>query len=450
MKRFLALFLIVVLFCATVSTASATNGDAVAAADKLHSLGLFNGTGTDADGNPMYDLDRAPTRHEAVTMLVRLLGKGDEALAGTWEMPFTDVAEWAKPYVGYAYANGLTSGTSRTTFGGNAIISASQYLTFLLRTLGYETGKDFQWDKAWELSDHIGLTSFGEYGAGSNFVRGDVAILSLRTYQLQKTLETAPSWGLPADIRWISEPTCGADVDNNTLYSFLIGNYALQTPVNASWFLAGKEAKTVRELSWLYPDLMGAYANFSAKTTTDTALAPGRAITITRYVRKGIEPTLSMTEVYEKQLAALDKAIEIKESLHQSNRIKPGMSEQQIAQVYYNYLVNMGASPGGGSNAAAKGQSVEYDTVYACLVKKKADCVGRAAAFNLLMHLEGISAQGVSGSMKGTDSSHVLSRVVLDGQEYFCDWGNKKGISQNITSWFIFDTTSLDAARAIN
>jgi len=112
MKRFLALFLIVVLFCATVSTASATNGDAVAAADKLHSLGLFNGTGTDADGNPMYDLDRAPTRHEAVTMLVRLLGKGDEALAGTWEMPFTDVAEWAKPYVGYAYANGLTSGTS--------------------------------------------------------------------------------------------------------------------------------------------------------------------------------------------------------------------------------------------------------------------------------------------------------------------------------------------------
>lgn len=49
------------------------------AAQNLYELGLFNGTGTDTDGNPIFDLDRAPTRHEAVTMLVRLLGKGEEA-----------------------------------------------------------------------------------------------------------------------------------------------------------------------------------------------------------------------------------------------------------------------------------------------------------------------------------------------------------------------------------
>lgn len=179
MKRKLVSFLFVtVMLFTTVPTAFAASDDALSAADALHELGLFNGTGTDADGNPIYDLDRAPSRHEAVTMLVRLLGKETEAKNGTWEIPFTDVADWAKPYVGYAYANGLTSGTSATTFGGNDTVTAAQYITFILRALGYESGTDFQWDKSWELADTIGLTS-GEYSnSTSNFTRGDVAILS--------------------------------------------------------------------------------------------------------------------------------------------------------------------------------------------------------------------------------------------------------------------------------
>lgn len=51
------------------------------------------------------------TRSEAVTMLVRLLGRENEALSGKWETPFTDVPAWAEPYVGLAYENGLTTGT---------------------------------------------------------------------------------------------------------------------------------------------------------------------------------------------------------------------------------------------------------------------------------------------------------------------------------------------------
>lgn len=178
MKRFLSLFLVIVMFCCVMPTAFAASDEATAAADELYALGLFNGTGTDANGKPIYDLDRAPTRHEAVTMLVRLLGKGEEALAGTWETPFTDVADWAKPYVGYAYANGLTSGTSATTFGGNSLVTASQYLTFVLRALGYDSSTDFKWDAAWELSDELGFTS-GKYNAETTtFMRGDVVIIS--------------------------------------------------------------------------------------------------------------------------------------------------------------------------------------------------------------------------------------------------------------------------------
>lgn len=178
MKKIISLLLALVLMLGTVPVAFAATDEALDAADALHELGLFNGTGTNADGTPNYDLDRAPTRHEAVTMLVRLLGKEDEAKSGTWDIPFTDVADWAKPYVGYAYANGLTNGTSATTFGGGDTVTASQYLTFVLRALGYESGTDFRWNAAWELSDKIGLTDSQYKTDVIPFLRGDVTIVS--------------------------------------------------------------------------------------------------------------------------------------------------------------------------------------------------------------------------------------------------------------------------------
>lgn len=150
----------------------------LAAADALHAIGLFNGVGVNADGTPDYALDRVPTRSEAVTMLVRLLGKEEDAKTGAWDIPFTDVADWAKPYVGYAYANTLTMGTGPSTFGGDDPVTAAQYLTFLLRALGYSSETDFRWDNSWLLTDEIELT-YGQYHENSGeFLRGDVVFTS--------------------------------------------------------------------------------------------------------------------------------------------------------------------------------------------------------------------------------------------------------------------------------
>lgn len=148
------------------------------AADALHQLGLFQGTGIDKDGNPDYALERVPSRAEAVTMLVRLLGKEDEAKAGDWSTPFKDVPEWAAPYVGYAYVNNLTKGISSDAFGSTQPVSTTQYQTFLLRSLGYSSDSDFQWDSAWTLCDTLGICR-GEYGVGTKtFLRGDAARLA--------------------------------------------------------------------------------------------------------------------------------------------------------------------------------------------------------------------------------------------------------------------------------
>lgn len=189
MKRLLSMLLALVLAitcCPFFSSAASEEAEDAALA--LSKLGLFSGTGTNPDGTPNFDLDRVPTRVECITMLVKLLGKEAEAMSTTWKTPFTDVPTWAEHYVGYAYSSHLSSGTSATTFGSYDLITAPQYISFVLQTLGYVIGMDFQWDKAWELSDRIGLTS-GEYNVStSNFTRGDVAIISYRSLALKGVL----------------------------------------------------------------------------------------------------------------------------------------------------------------------------------------------------------------------------------------------------------------------
>ena len=211
MKRFVSMVLALTMLLSLVPASYAASNEATEAAQALYELGLFNGVGTNADGTPNFDLDRAPTRQEAITMLVRLLGKEEEAKSGTWETPFTDVDEWAKPYVGYAYTNGLTTGTGETTFGGGSIVTASQYLTFVLRALGYESGTDFQWDSAWTKSDEIKLTD-GRYNAKTaEFTRGDVAIISCKALS---TTTKATNQSL-SDVLGIStESTPSIDINN--------------------------------------------------------------------------------------------------------------------------------------------------------------------------------------------------------------------------------------------
>ncbi|MDR2502611.1 MAG: S-layer homology domain-containing protein, partial [Oscillospiraceae bacterium] len=150
------------------------------AADKLYTLGLLTGYGLDSSGKPIMNLDNIPKRTEAVTMLVRFLGKEQfaKALASTYAAPFTDVPTWAAPYVGYAYFSGLTGGVGNGKFGSGNNIGADHYLTFLLRALGYADNTDFKWNSPWTLTDSLGITS-GQYGTGSKFTRGDMALTSL-------------------------------------------------------------------------------------------------------------------------------------------------------------------------------------------------------------------------------------------------------------------------------
>lgn len=140
--------------------------DAEEAADALNSLGLFSGSGVG------YELDRTPTRAEALVMLLRLIGQADEAAAKHWDHPFQD-GGWADAYIGYAYQQGLTTGVSASTFGADEDTTVQQYAAFLLRALGYQ---NYDFEKSLSLLQvkvPVVLTE------GTRFTRGDMVNLSL-------------------------------------------------------------------------------------------------------------------------------------------------------------------------------------------------------------------------------------------------------------------------------
>lgn len=167
------LALTIFLFCiaAFVPVTAADRPVAEKQAVALKQMGLFKGV-SDTD----FALDRAPTRTEALVMLIRVLGKESEALGGEWKHPFTDVAPWADRYVGYAYENGLTKGVSATEFG-NGDANADMYITFVLRALGYDDSKgDFVWNAAKPLAKSVGILPDSIDTA--NFLRADVVQVS--------------------------------------------------------------------------------------------------------------------------------------------------------------------------------------------------------------------------------------------------------------------------------
>lgn len=185
MKKCITVVLVIILVSGILNLTYANevlNQNNIDSANKLNILGLFSGVGLDEDELPIYDLEREPTRQEAITMLVRLLGKENEAKSGNWEHPFKDVDNWAQPYIGFAYENNLTKGLNNNTFGSNMKATEVQYLTFLLRALGYEEGEDFRWDDPYLITDKIKLTEANQND--SIFNRGKIADLSFKGLQI--------------------------------------------------------------------------------------------------------------------------------------------------------------------------------------------------------------------------------------------------------------------------
>lgn len=169
MKRWISLLLAVCVLAGmlAVPVCAATKVE-TNEADALNSLGLFLGMTTG------YGLDYNLTRDQSAMLLVRMLGALDEAETGKYTHPFNDVAPWASNVVAYAFAKGLIKGYGATRYGGSDTVTDFQYLTIVLRALGYtDNGEndDFFYRTSRKLGKQLGLVD--SEADDENFTRGE-------------------------------------------------------------------------------------------------------------------------------------------------------------------------------------------------------------------------------------------------------------------------------------
>ncbi len=95
--------------------------------------GITKGTSDTA-----FSPDKACTRAQIITLMYRAAGSPE--VSADVENPFTDVSEDSVYYnaIMWAYENGITEGTTKTTFSPNAACTRAQIVTFQWRANGSE------------------------------------------------------------------------------------------------------------------------------------------------------------------------------------------------------------------------------------------------------------------------------------------------------------------------
>ena len=150
------------------------------AIEVLKEVGIMVG---DDKGN--FNPEAKVTRNEMAVVMSNLMAYNVKTYANT--SPFTDVPEWAEPYVAACYTNGITSGYDAKTYGGNDSVTTAQAALMVMKALGYfQYQSDFGAD--WQLStvaqgNKIDLFDDVDSGVKEAMTRNDLAQLVLNALE---------------------------------------------------------------------------------------------------------------------------------------------------------------------------------------------------------------------------------------------------------------------------
>lgn len=201
-----------------------------------------------------YGFEKTPTRMEGVIILIRLLGKEAEAQQ-MQSLPcrFLDVPAWAAGYANYAYAENISKGVSETLFGTNDLMTAQQFNTLLLRTIGYDDSRDdFRWDNAVDKAYDLKILPVD---LAERYERRTV-------YSKRDLMETAFCY-LEAEYKDQDATLIGSLIDSGVIPGDLAGDYGLAVD---KW---DSITTNINEDEYSRFDLHGDTLYISGKTTDD-------------------------------------------------------------------------------------------------------------------------------------------------------------------------------------
>ena len=171
---------LMVMGSSAASYADVADTDNVEAIEVLQAVGIMVG-----DNNGEFNPDQNVTRNEMAVVMSNLMEYNVASYKDT--SPFTDVPSWAEPYVAACWTNGITAGTSATTYGGSDNVTTSQAALMLMKALGYfqysqDFGNDWQLATATKGND-IDLFNGVDSGLREAMTRNDLAQLVLNTLE---------------------------------------------------------------------------------------------------------------------------------------------------------------------------------------------------------------------------------------------------------------------------
>lgn len=411
------LSLVLMVTCSLPITANAYSTASYTAAQELNKLGLLEGIGQNPDLTTNYDLDREPTRAEAVVMIIALSGSRDSALQSNYPHTFKD-AGWADSYIGYAKYMGISDGLSSDQFGTNNLITQHEFLTMLLKSMGYSV-KD--WQNPYPEAEVAGLYTSGD----SWFNRGHMALIcrsaldanlssgqTLMTYlssigYFDSLIVTTPDSGSTgttstpstAVVPFISEITVTSSLDaaeqfvkvaqsgtsTVTIYTPRGSEEAIQSYIFSQ--LSRYEQVSHVSSSWV---------TNSGKLTIGITYHDAFRIIL---FLQGKTETISTSD---------RQTLEAAQNLYHST-ISSNMTEIEKVTAIHNAIINNTAYQYTGDNA---------HTAYGVFVDGLAVCDGYAKAFLLLTYMAGIDATRVIGY---AGENHSWNMVKVNGSWYHID-----------------------------
>ena len=342
------------------------------------------------------------TRGQAVTFLWAAAGWPEPQ---TRTSPFEDVTSSALFYykpVLWAVENGITAGVSATQFGPDLPLAYDQIFLFLCRAAGEDPGPG-NWSKAavrWAQS--AGLTQELTFSAGASCPRSDVVYCLWK--QLGDGEETTQETQKPTD----PEQPALNNREGATL-AITTGFLDRKSAIDISAF--GLEASQAEQLAREIADLDG--ANPYGITSLNAYEQDGQ-------IAKTLAVYYASTTVSDTTVAASDWRYVSDAALAEADRvvgelITAGMSDYEVVKTLHDYLVthcdydyrvDIGNMP-----------FVSYQAEGA-LLKGTAVCGGYAKAYEILLDAADIPCETITGYAGGY---HAWNLVQVDGAWYHVD-----------------------------
>ncbi len=214
-KKFLSAALILVFSLSMASPAFAVEqpSEIEAAGAFLRERGVYLG-----DDSGDLKLDRGLTRAEMAAILTRLQSEGEvNPSIYTWACYFTDVPDWAKPYVGYCTANLLVAGYDATRYGSNDPVTPAMACTVVLRCCGYDGGEGSEWTYSTACNYAVSLGLISQSTAQASVItRGEMAVLIYRALRHNEDASQPPTVTVPSPGAYQNTPGGGVVISQDS------------------------------------------------------------------------------------------------------------------------------------------------------------------------------------------------------------------------------------------